>query len=89
MKHGIYMLLGAAALSFLGLAAQAQQIKSGFNGDLSASPSALSGQAAVLGLQAAIEDVNAAGGVLGQADPGHPRLPLAAAEIDPEHVGSD
>jgi ABC-type branched-subunit amino acid transport system substrate-binding protein len=66
MKHGIYMLLGAAALSFFGLAAQAQDIKLGFNGDLSASPSALSGQAAVLGLQAAIEDVNAAGGVLGR-----------------------
>ena len=66
MKHGIYKLLGAAALSFFGLAAQAQDIKLGFNGDLSASPSALSGQAAVLGLQAAIEDVNAAGGVLGR-----------------------
>ena len=60
MKHGIYKLLGVAALSFFGLAAQAQDIKLGFNGDLSASPSALSGQAAVLGLQAAIEDVNAA-----------------------------
>ena len=66
MKHGIYKLLGAAALSFFGLAAQAQDIKLGFNGDLSASPSALSGQAAVLGLQAAIDDVNAAGGVLGR-----------------------
>ena len=66
MKHGIYKLLGAAALSFFGFAAQAQDIKLGFNGDLSASPSALSGQAAVLGLQAAIDDVNAAGGVLGR-----------------------
>src|SRR5439155_3508066 len=45
---------------------QGQDIKLGFNGDLSASPSAQSGQAAVLGLQAAIEDVNAAGGVLGR-----------------------
>ena len=45
---------------------QAQDIKLGFNGDLSASPSAQSGQAAVLGLQAAIDDVNAAGGVLGR-----------------------
>jgi branched-chain amino acid transport system substrate-binding protein len=44
----------------------AQDIKVGFNGDLSASPSAQSGQAAVLGLQAAIDDVNAAGGVLGR-----------------------
>src|SRR6478672_9497774 len=66
MKHSIGKLLGAAALSLFGLAAQAQDIKLGFNGDLSASPSALSGQAAVLGLQAAIEDVNAAGGVLGR-----------------------
>ena len=66
MTHGIYKLLGAAALSFFGFAAQAQDIKLGFNGDLSASPSALSGQAAVLGLQAAIDDVNGAGGVLGR-----------------------
>ena len=66
MNRDIYKLLGAAALSFFCVAAQAQDIKLGFNGDLSASPSALSGQAAVLGLQAAIEDVNAAGGVLGR-----------------------
>ena len=66
MKRSINKLLGAVALSFFGLAAQAQDIKLGFNGDLSASPSALSGQAAVLGLQAAIDDVNAAGGVLGR-----------------------
>src|SRR6516225_11221041 len=66
MKRTISKLLGAAALSFLSLAAQAQDIKLGFNGDLSASPSALSGQAATLGLQAAIDDVNAAGGVLGR-----------------------
>src|SRR6516162_580827 len=66
MNRDIYKLLGAAALSFFSFAAQAQDIKLGFNGDLSASPSAMSGQAAVLGLQAAIEDVNAAGGVLGR-----------------------
>jgi branched-chain amino acid transport system substrate-binding protein len=66
MKRSIGKLLGAAALSLFGLAAQAQDIKLGFNGDLSASPSALSGQAATLGLQAAIDDVNAAGGVLGR-----------------------
>jgi branched-chain amino acid transport system substrate-binding protein len=66
MKRTINTLLGAAALSFFSLAAQAQDIKLGFNGDLSASPSALSGQAATLGLQAAIDDVNAAGGVLGR-----------------------
>src|SRR6202047_1580156 len=66
MKHSIGKLLGAAALSLFGLAAQAQDIKLGFNGDMSASPSALSGQAATLGLQAAIDEVNAAGGVLGR-----------------------
>jgi branched-chain amino acid transport system substrate-binding protein len=55
--------LGAVALA---AAAHAQDIKLGFNGDLSASPSAQSGQAAVLGMQAAIEDINAAGGVLGK-----------------------
>jgi branched-chain amino acid transport system substrate-binding protein len=66
MKRSLGKLLGAAALSLFGLAAQAQDIKLGFNGDLSASPSALSGQAATLGLQAAIDDVNAAGGVLGR-----------------------
>src|SRR5262245_14494361 len=66
MNNKICKLLGAAALSFFSVAAQAQDIKLGFNGDLSASPSALSGQAAVLGLQAAIDDVNAAGGVLGR-----------------------
>jgi len=66
MKHSIGRLLGAGALSLFSLAAQAQDIKLGFNGDMSASPSALSGQAATLGLQAAIDDVNAAGGVLGR-----------------------
>jgi branched-chain amino acid transport system substrate-binding protein len=65
-KRHLQRLAAAAALSVLGLAARGQEIKLGFNGDLSASPSALSGQAAVLGLQAAIDDVNAAGGVLGK-----------------------
>jgi branched-chain amino acid transport system substrate-binding protein len=46
--------------------AAAQEIKFGYNGDLSASPAAASGQAAVLGMQAAIEDINAAGGLLGR-----------------------
>jgi len=45
---------------------KAQEIKFGYNGDLSASPSAQSGQAAVLGMQAAIEDINQAGGLLGR-----------------------
>ena len=57
-------LLGSA-LAFSS-AAYAQDIKVGFNGDLSASPSAQSGQAGVLGIQAAIDDINAAGGVLGK-----------------------
>jgi branched-chain amino acid transport system substrate-binding protein len=47
-------------------AASAQDIKLGYNGDLSASPSAQSGQAAVLGMEAAIADINANGGVLGK-----------------------
>jgi branched-chain amino acid transport system substrate-binding protein len=41
------------------------EIKLGFNGDLSASPSAQSGQAAVLGIQTAMEDLNAQGGLIG------------------------
>jgi branched-chain amino acid transport system substrate-binding protein len=58
----------AATLAGFALAAavQAQEIKLGYNGDLSASPSAQSGQAAVLGMQAAIDDINAAGGLLGK-----------------------
>ncbi|MDP3166616.1 MAG: ABC transporter substrate-binding protein [Hydrogenophaga sp.] len=56
----------AAAASMLSMAVAAQDIKLGFNGDLSASPSAQSGAAGVLGIQAAIEDINAAGGVLGR-----------------------
>lgn len=60
-KHAILAAgLGAAA------AANAQDVKLGYNGDLSASPSAQSGQAAVLGMEAAIADLNAAGGVLGK-----------------------
>ena len=58
-------LLSAAALATATLA-QAQDIRLGFNGDLSASPSAQSGTAGVLGIQLAIEDLNAAGGVLGR-----------------------
>lgn len=58
--------LAAAALLVLAGTASAQDVKLGFNGDLSASPSAQSGTAGVIGLQAAIEDINAAGGVLGR-----------------------
>jgi branched-chain amino acid transport system substrate-binding protein len=57
---------GALAGVAIAAAAQAQEIKIGYNGDLSASPSAQSGQAAVLGMQAAIEDINGAGGLLGK-----------------------
>lgn len=46
--------------------AHAQDIKLAYNGDLSASPTAQSGRAAVLGIEAAIADINAAGGVLGR-----------------------
>ena len=59
-------LLATAALGAFTFAASAQDMKLGYNGDLSASPSAQSGQAAVLGVEAAIADINAAGGVLGK-----------------------
>jgi len=59
-------LIAAAAFTAFSGAATAQEIKLGYNGDLSASPSAQSGQAAVLGMEAAIADINAAGGVLGR-----------------------
>ncbi|UUZ75152.1 ABC transporter substrate-binding protein [Polaromonas sp. P1(28)-13] len=59
-------LLATAAFTIFTTAASAQDIKLGYNGDLSASPSAQSGQAAVLGMEAAIADINAAGGVLGR-----------------------
>jgi branched-chain amino acid transport system substrate-binding protein len=64
--HPIRAVAAAVAGFAIATAAQAQDIKLGYNGDLSASPSAQSGQAAVLGLQAAIDDINAAGGVLGK-----------------------
>src|SRR5215831_13698347 len=63
---GVRLFTAAFAGLALAVAAQAQDIKIGYNGDLSASPSAQSGQAAVLGMQAAIDDINAAGGVLGK-----------------------
>jgi branched-chain amino acid transport system substrate-binding protein len=55
----------ATAVSVIASGVHAQDIKLGWNGDLSGSSQAEAGQAAVLGLQAAIEDVNTAGGVLG------------------------
>lgn len=59
-------LFAAAAFTAYATGASAQDIKLGYNGDLSASPSAQSGQAAVIGMEAAIADINAAGGVLGR-----------------------
>ena len=66
MRNGGTMKAAFAALALMTGVAAADEIKVGFNGDLSASPSALSGQAGVLGIQAAIEDINAAGGLLGK-----------------------
>jgi branched-chain amino acid transport system substrate-binding protein len=57
--------IAALAAAVAGPAA-AQDIKIGFNGDLSASPSALSGQAAILAIQLATDDINTAGGLLGR-----------------------
>jgi branched-chain amino acid transport system substrate-binding protein len=57
--------LSAMALAFSAIGS-AQDIKIGYNGDLSASPSAQSGHAAVIGMEAAIADIKAAGGLLGR-----------------------
>lgn len=62
-RHTLALAMSAL---FAQASAHAEDIRIGFNGDLSASPSALSGKAAVLGIEAAIEDVNMAGGVLGR-----------------------
>jgi len=56
----------ALCLAGAALAQNAQDIKVGFNSDISASPSAIVGQSGLAAIQAAIEDVNAAGGVLGR-----------------------
>ncbi len=60
------LLAAAGACLAVGALAQTKEIKLGYNGDLSASPSAQSGQAAVLGMQAAIDDINSSGGLLGK-----------------------
>ena len=52
-------LLAAAAITTLSTTVSAQDIKLGYNGDLSASPSAQSGQAAVIGMEAGIAGINA------------------------------
>ncbi len=59
--------VGAALLALIGTAgAHAEDIKVGFNGDISASPTAQSGRAGVIGIETAIADINASGGVLGR-----------------------
>ncbi len=66
LKHLYAAVLSAALAAAAAPSLAADPIKVGYNGDLSASPSAQSGQAAVLGMQAAIDDINAAGGLLGR-----------------------
>ncbi|MCA0242076.1 MAG: ABC transporter substrate-binding protein [Proteobacteria bacterium] len=65
-RRALLALAASAGLAGFAAQAQAQEIKFGYNGDLSASPSAQSGHAAVTGMQAAIDDLNAAGGLLGR-----------------------
>lgn len=67
MNFGSIVRPGLLAAGLIAAAAvQAQDIKLAYNGDLSASPTAQSGRAAVAGIQAAMDDINAAGGVLGR-----------------------
>ena len=67
IASNVCRLFAGAAFAAAGAVALAQDVvKLGFNGDLSASPSAQSGTAGVLGIQAAIDDINAGGGVLGK-----------------------
>ncbi|RYX93658.1 MAG: branched-chain amino acid ABC transporter substrate-binding protein [Comamonadaceae bacterium] len=66
MKKQILALIAAAAMGLAPTTLLAQDIKIGFNGDLSASPSALVGQSSLAAIEVAIEDINAAGGVLGR-----------------------
>ena len=47
-------------------AAHSQDVKIAYNGDISASPSAESGQIGVMGITAAVDDINKRGGVLGR-----------------------
>jgi branched-chain amino acid transport system substrate-binding protein len=55
----------AAGLAIMA-AGHAQEVKIAYNGDISASPSAESGQIAVMGITAAVDDINKRGGVLGR-----------------------
>lgn len=63
MLHKLAILATAMTVA---CAAQAQNIKIAYNGDISGSPSAESGQIGVMGIKAAVEDINKQGGVLGK-----------------------
>lgn len=58
--------VASIACAALTVTANAQDIKIGFNSDISASPSAITGQSGLAAIQAAVDDINAAGGVLGR-----------------------
>jgi len=64
----IRSMLGAGLLCFFGGAGgvAAQEIKFGYNGDLSGGPSAEAGLATLLGTRTAIDEINAKGGLLGR-----------------------
>lgn len=66
MNHSLMRIVAACAFAAASITAAAQDIKIGFNGDLSASPSALVGQSSLAAIQTAIEDINKDGGVLGR-----------------------
>lgn len=66
MKRTFKALVAACAVALAGAPALAQDIKFGFNADISASPSALVGQSGLAAIEVAIEDINAAGGLLGR-----------------------
>ncbi|MGE4449827.1 ABC transporter substrate-binding protein [Castellaniella sp.] len=61
-----YHLAALAASLAVSCATHAQTVKIAYNGDISGSPSAESGQIGVMGIAAAVEDINAQGGVRGK-----------------------
>jgi len=63
LAHQLAVLAATVALAS---ASQAQTVKIAYNGDISGSPSAESGQIGVMGITAAVEDINKQGGVLGK-----------------------
>ncbi|HYG43680.1 MAG TPA: ABC transporter substrate-binding protein [Bordetella sp.] len=66
MKLFRKLVLAAAAAALPLAGASAQDIKVAYNGDISGSPSAESGQIGVMGIAAAVEDINKRGGLLGR-----------------------